>query len=123
MAEAKGLLRGLPAFSMLFDEELGGLAERLELVHFPLGKIVCRAGDVADALYIVYSGRARVLGAGAGGEEVTVGTLGRGDAFGEQGLLTDSRRHYTVRAADDLALLRLDRADFDRLLAMRPGVR
>ena len=39
------------------------------------------------------------------GTETTVGLLTRGNYFGEQGLLTDSRRHFTVRAASDLTLL------------------
>ena len=123
LSELKGLLKDTTVFAILSDEELQRFADRFELVHYTLGQAVCRAGDEADAFYIVYSGRARVVGQNQQGEEVTVGTLTRGNYFGEQGLLSDSRRHYTVRAAGDLALLRLHKADFDRLLREHPELR
>ncbi|HEV2763527.1 MAG TPA: peptidase domain-containing ABC transporter [Pyrinomonadaceae bacterium] len=121
--ELKELLKDSPAFSILSDEELHRFTQRFELRHFTLGQTVCRAGDVADSFYVVYSGRARVVSQHDGQDEVTVGTLTRGNTFGEQGLLTNSRRHFTVRAAGDLSLLRLDKSDFDKLLRERPELR
>ncbi|HEY0080775.1 MAG TPA: peptidase domain-containing ABC transporter [Pyrinomonadaceae bacterium] len=121
--ELKELLKDSTAFSILSDEELRRFIERFELRHYRLGQTICRAGDVADCFYVVYSGRARVVSQNNGDEEVTVGTLTRGNTFGEQGLLTDSRRHFTVRAASDLSLLKLDKSDFDRLLKERPELR
>ena len=121
--ELKELLADTTIFSVLSGEELERCASRLELVHFMLGQPICRAGDAADAFFIVYSGRARVIAVNERGEEVTVGTLTRGHSFGEQGLLTDARRHYTVRAAGELSLLRLDRADFEDVLAHYPHLR
>ncbi|HEX8073087.1 MAG TPA: peptidase domain-containing ABC transporter [Pyrinomonadaceae bacterium] len=121
LTELKRLLKDTTVLSVLSDEDLTQLADRVELVHYSLGQPVCRAGDAADAFYLVYSGRARVL-ATNNGTETTVGLLTRGNYFGEQGLLTDSRRHYTVRAASDLTLLRLSREGFDQLLAQRPDL-
>jgi hypothetical protein len=57
------------------------------------------------------------------GDEVTVGTLTRGNSFGEQGLLTSSPRNFTIRATSDLALLRLDKKDFESLIGKQPGLR
>jgi ATP-binding cassette subfamily B protein len=74
-------------------------------------------------IYVVYSGRARVIAKNATGEEVTVGALTRGDSFGEQGLLSHEPRAFTVRATSDLALLRLDKTDFESLLKGRPTLR
>ena len=45
-----------------------------------------------------------------------VGTLTRGNSFGEQGLLSSKPRRFTIRAASDLALLRLNKKDFEHLL-------
>ncbi|MGH9941041.1 MAG: peptidase domain-containing ABC transporter [Pyrinomonadaceae bacterium] len=119
----KELLQGTTVFSVLSDEELERLGGSFELVHYRLGQAVCRVGDEARDFFIVYSGRARVVAENDAGEDVTVGILTRGNSFGEQGLLTDSQRHYTVRAAGDLALLRLGRADFERLLKAYPELR
>ena len=121
--ELKELLRGTTAFSILSDQELDHLAERVELVHFTLGQPVVSTGEEADAFFVVYSGRARVIAIDNGGEEVTVGTLTRGNSFGEQGLLTNTRRNFTIRAASDLAVLRVDKKDFEYLLRKQPMLR
>src|SRR5438067_7859257 len=97
-ADTLPFLRELSAFSLLDDRELERLTGRLRTEHFSIGQVVCRAGDAADSLYLVYSGRARVVQSGPQGE-VTVGTLSRGDHFGEQALLTGGPRAFTVRAA------------------------
>src|SRR6185503_10854282 len=99
------------------------LADRFELIHFALGQDVVRAGDEAEAFFIVYSGRARVIAIDQTGQEATVGTVTLGDSFGEHGLLTKSQRNYTIRASSDVAALRLARADFDDLLESDARVR
>ena len=122
-AELEDLLKGTTAFSILADSELKQFVERFQLVHYTLGQGVVRAGDDSDAFYVVYSGRARVVATNTLGEEVTVGTLTRGNSFGEQGLLTRSPRTFTIRAASDLALLRLDKKDFEYLVGHQPELR
>ena len=122
-SELKELLKGTTALSILSDEELGQFSDHLELVHYTLGQTIVRAGDESDSFYVVYSGRARVVANNANGEEVTVGTLTRGTAFGEQGLLSSAPRTFTVRAASDLALLRMTKVDFDTLLKGNPALR
>jgi ATP-binding cassette subfamily B protein len=122
-SELKKLLSATTAFSILGDRELDHLADRFELIHFALGQDVVRAGDEAEAFFIVYSGRARVIAIDKSGRETTVGTLTRGDSFGEQGLLTKSQRHYTIRASSDMAALRLAKIDFDGLLESDARVR
>ena len=123
LSELKELLKETSAFTLLSDDELERFGKHFELVHYTLGQKVVRAGDESDSFYVVYSGRARVIGAGPAGEEVTVGTLTRGNSFGEQGLLTGSPRNFTVRAASDLVVLRLATADFDRLVSQHPNLR
>ncbi len=112
-------LRQVMALSLLNDEDLDYLRARLETQHFAIGQVVCRAGDAADSFYLLYSGRARVI-AGTGEGERTVGTLSRGDHFGEQSLITGETRAYTVRAAEDLVLLRLSRDAFNEVIERRP---
>ncbi|MGI9165591.1 MAG: peptidase domain-containing ABC transporter [Pyrinomonadaceae bacterium] len=119
----QAILKETTIFSILSDEELTRLAERLQLVHYSLGQPVCRAGEKGDFFFIVYSGRARVIAVNGAAEEVTVGALTRGNSFGEQGLLTNSPSQFTVRAASDLALLSLAKPDFERLLVEHPDLR
>jgi ATP-binding cassette subfamily B protein len=118
--EVERLLQGTALFGTLPEDEVDRLAERFTLVRYRLGQVVCRAGEKSDAFFLVYEGRARVVAPAPDGGEVTVGMLTRGSHFGEHGLLRDAPRQYTVRAASELALLRLPEADFDRLLERRP---
>jgi ATP-binding cassette subfamily B protein len=121
--ELKGLLKATTALAILSDEEMEQIGPRFELVHYTLGQAVVTAGLESDAFYVVYSGRARVVAVNNQGEEVTIGTLSRGNSFGEQGLLTNSPRTFTIRAANDLALLRLNKKDFEYLLEQHPTLR
>ncbi|HEU4356136.1 MAG TPA: cyclic nucleotide-binding domain-containing protein, partial [Actinomycetota bacterium] len=51
------------------------------------------------------------------GNERVIRSLGRGESFGELGLITLSPRAATVRAVEDGELFRVDKSTFDRLLA------
>ena len=68
--ELKLLLAETEAFSALSVEELAQCASLLELVHYSLGEQVCQTGEEADAFYLVYSGRARVVAQSERGEEL-----------------------------------------------------
>jgi cAMP-dependent protein kinase regulator len=52
-----------------------------------------------------------------GGGERRIRDLGRGESFGELGLLGSHRRQATVRAVDEVELFEVDKGTFDRLLA------
>jgi ATP-binding cassette subfamily B protein len=121
MEELIGMLKASTVFSVLSTAELEELADVFEPTHCSLGQTVVRTGDDSDAFYLVYSGRAEVVAERAA-DEVVVGTLNRGDHFGEQGLVRSARREFTVRALDSLVLLRLWKTDFERLLAAHPDV-
>src|ERR1041385_389982 len=94
--ELKGLLKASTALAILSDEELEHLSPRFELEHYTLGQVVVTAGLESDAFYAVYSGRGGVIAVNTQGEEITVGTLSRGNSFGEQGLLTLAPRRFTI---------------------------
>ena len=92
-------------------------------VSFRFGEPIIRQGDDADALYVLVSGRARVVHAAENGDEISLQVLRPGDAFGEMGLLEHGRRMATVRASSDVEALRLDRSVFDALVTRHPSIR
>ena len=85
-------------------------------VHVPAQEWLFRAGDPADRLYFVVSGRLRVV-IERDGELRVARMVGPGAAIGELAILTDSPRSASVQAVRDTELLALDGKDFLELLA------
>jgi CRP-like cAMP-binding protein/Zn-dependent protease len=116
--EAAALIDALPAFEDLQEDLLSDLAGRVEMVTVHDRQAVFRRGDEADAFYVIRSGTVRIEDEDVDeGDTIVLTTLHRGDAFGELGLLGSAPRSATARAEGDVALFRVDKAAFDRLLA------
>ena len=93
------------------------VAEHAEIVHVSGGTHLFRAGDVADALYVLLAGRCDVIAA----DEEHILTVGRGAVLGELGLVTGAPRAASVRARRDSEFLKLTHAEFERLLREEPS--
>ncbi len=116
--EAAQLIDALPIFEDLPEDALSDLAGRVHLRSFPRGKSVFRQGDRPEAFYVVRSGVLHVLEEDPeAGDERILRTLGRGESFGELGLVDGTARTATVRAVEDSELFAVDETTFDRLLA------
>jgi MFS family permease len=86
---------------------IDNLAIRVERRSFGPGQVVFHQGDGGDRFYVIEHGEAEVIGDGR-----LIGTLGRGEGFGEIALLRDVPRTATVRALTPLDLYMLDRRHF-----------
>src|SRR4051794_21698675 len=85
-------------------------------VRLPAQEWLFRAGDPAERLYFVVSGRLRVV-VERNGEVRVARLVGPGAAIGELAVLTDSPRSASVQAVRDTELLALDADDFLALLS------
>jgi CRP/FNR family cyclic AMP-dependent transcriptional regulator len=74
-------------------------------------------GDPVDSLYIVISGRLKVMMGEADGKETILSILGPGEFFGEMGLIDDNPRSATVRAIEPCELLAVSKGAFRKCLA------
>ena len=76
-----------------------------------------RAGERPDGLYVILSGRAKVLRSDEEGREVILATLGAPQFFGEMGPLDDSPRSASVQALGPCEVMCLSTVDFVRCLS------
>ncbi|MFI5309001.1 MAG: cyclic nucleotide-binding domain-containing protein, partial [Polyangiales bacterium] len=113
-------LSSVPLFSGLPQSVLAELEPELQWMTLAAGEYLFRQGDPADCLYLVVSGRLRILSEQEHGSETVIGEIGRGQCVGEYGLLTDEPRSATVRPLRDSELLRVSKAVVDRLLERHP---
>lgn len=116
--EAAELVDALPMFEDVPVEVLDELAGRVRLRTFARSQPVFRQGDRPTAFYVVRRGVLEVVEEDpeTGGER-SIRTLGRGDSFGELGLISNASRAATVRAVREAEVFEFDRGTFDRLLA------
>jgi CRP-like cAMP-binding protein/Zn-dependent protease len=115
--EAAALIDALPAFDDLDEDVLSDLAGRVTAVSLRDGQTVFRRGATADAFYVIRSGTIHIEDVQEDGDVVILTALGRGDAFGELGLIGSAPRAATARASGETTLFRIDKPTFDALLA------
>src|SRR3954453_2719214 len=108
------LLEGAP-------QEVGELLQRARRRRFSAGEVVFHAGDPADTMHLVRSGRFAVRIVTEFGDVATLNVVGPGSAFGELALLTSGApRSATVAALEDGETLSIHQHDFARLRKERP---
>jgi NTE family protein len=98
------------------------LRAELEPVDLPAGETLMHQGDAGDALYVCLAGRLRAFQTDAQGQTRRLRDMGRGEVIGELSLYTDEPRSASVVAVRDTALVRLQRAAFDSVVARSPAL-
>jgi len=116
------LLRAIEFLAPLDDETLAELAGRAGVARCAAGRIIVGELESGADVFVVLGGRAEVVVEPHGGARRVLHTLGPGSAFGEMASLTGELRSATVVAVDDVELLVIRDADFDRLRERRPEV-
>jgi peroxiredoxin 2/4 len=103
-------------FPDLVGPQLDSLAQRAERVSFAAGDTIIAEGDPADRFFIIAGGEILISRRSAEGEEVKLAKLGRGQFFGEIGILAETHRTATVRAIGDVDLMALSWQEFQATL-------
>ncbi|PPE65631.1 Crp/Fnr family transcriptional regulator [Caldimonas caldifontis] len=110
------LIRRVPLFSMLTSSQAEQVAEGVVKRRFRRGEIIVEQGRKSNALFILLTGRARVLTADSRGREVILAMLHPGDYVGEMSLIDNEPHSATVRAEVQTDVLVLGRTEFARCL-------
>ncbi|MDP4300893.1 MULTISPECIES: Crp/Fnr family transcriptional regulator [Sphaerotilaceae] len=106
------LIRRVPLFSMLTNEQAQTVADGVIKRRYRRGEIIVEQGRKSDALFILLSGRARVVTSDSRGREVILAVLEPGDYLGEMSLIDNEPHSATVRAEVQTDVLVLGRGEF-----------
>ena len=105
------------AFHKIPPANLQAVFIRMQRVEHAAGEVIIRQGDEGDYFYVVVSGRCVVTReTPLNRDGIKLAELGMGDTFGEEALISGSRRNATVTMLTDGALMRLAKDDFNSLL-------
>ena len=105
------VLRSVPLFALLDDDETAVLAGQVELKHFAARERVYKRGDAGGQAYVMLSGRVRVTTVDEDQQEVVVDEPGHGDFFGFASMLEQTPHHTTALAVEPSSCLEVSRDD------------
>ncbi len=115
-------MQKVPIFADLAREDLETIARRILHRSVPRGTVILSAGDRADAITIVNTGKVKASRYSEDGKEQIVYLFSEGDFFGEHGLFHDEAAPYQLEALTDVRLCQLFRTDFQDLLKAHPNI-
>jgi len=105
------------AFHRIPPANIQAMFMRMESVSFKPGDKVITQEDEGDYFYIIKEGRCLVTrSTPANPNGVKLATLSVGDSFGEEALISNSKRNATITMLTEGHLMRLNKEDFNSLL-------
>jgi uncharacterized membrane protein len=114
------ILRDVPLFALLDDEELAVLAAQVDLTRFIPRQRIYRIGDPGGRAYVLISGRVRVTTIDEDHQDVIVDEPASGDFFGFASMLDQSPHQTNAVAVDEAVCVEVDRDDIETLIQRRP---
>ena len=115
VSELAVALENVALFDSLPKDALDYVRSRLVRRSMKAGDVVVKEGDPGNALFVLLHGRVVVEKQSHGDGNVSVAELGPGSFFGEFALLSDRKRHATVRAVTDCEVIEIARKVIGRL--------
>ncbi len=104
------------AFLQVPPANIHALFMKVQEMPVKKGETIIKQGDDGDNYYIIKRGKCKISRTTKTGSEVVLANLSDGDAFGEEALLSETKRNANVTMTSDGALMRLSKQDFDQLL-------
>ncbi|TXS96542.1 cyclic nucleotide-binding domain-containing protein [Parahaliea maris] len=120
--DANELLRKVPVFADLPEEEVPRILACLTQRTVPARQDIIQEGAFDESLYLIARGSVRVLRRDEAGREIELAVLAAGDFVGESGFLTGEARSATCRALTPCAIYELKRRDLNTFLETCPGL-
>ena len=105
------------AFHRIPPANIQAIFMRLQQVNYKEGDTIIKQGDEGDFFYVITEGNCVVTRETPLNEEgIRLAELSVGDSFGEEALISESKRNATVTMETEGTLMRLGNVDFQKLL-------
>jgi len=105
------ILKNIPLFQTLSEEEDKLLIDHITMQYFPAHYQLFQKGVLGSAMYLIKSGMVRIFN-----EEGDLASLGEGDFFGEMALIENEARMASAETLSDCEIFVLNKEDFAALM-------
>jgi uncharacterized membrane protein len=120
MACQPEVLKSVPLFSLMDDDETAVLAAQVEVKNFAPRERVYKTGEPSEQAYVMISGRVRVTTVDEDQQEVVVDEPSKGEFFGFASMLEQTSHQTTAVAMEETTCLEVSRDDIQVLLQRKP---
>jgi CRP-like cAMP-binding protein len=111
------ILKSVPFFQSLTDEEHSSIMGHIAMQYYPADYMLFKQGDEGDAMYILKHGKVRIFNMSG-----PLAELSDGQFFGEMALMDGQLRNASAQTASESEVFVLKRQDFDQLLKDNPAI-
>jgi CRP/FNR family cyclic AMP-dependent transcriptional regulator len=120
MACKPEILKDIPFFALLDDDEMAVLAAQVELKTFATRQRIYKIGDPGGQAYVMVSGKVRVSTIDDDHQEVVVDEPARGEFFGFASMFDQTPHQTSATAMEEAVCMEVDRKDIAILLERKP---
>jgi uncharacterized membrane protein len=114
------ILRDVPLFALLDDDERAVLASQVDVTRFAPRQRIYKTGDPGGRAYVMVSGAVRVSTIDEDHQEVVVDQPAHGEFFGFASMIEATTHHTTAVALEETVCLEVDRNDILTLIQRKP---
>ena len=114
------VLKSVPLFSLLDEEETAVLASQVEMKTFAPRQRIYKTGDAGTQAYVLVSGSVEVTTVDEDQQEVVVHEPGAGEIFGLAAMLEQTPHQTNALAVEECVCLEVSRDDLTVLLERKP---
>jgi CRP-like cAMP-binding protein len=123
LAESMQILRSVPIFSDIEESELAKIVRLCIRKKYKKGSIILlEEEETGAALFVIVSGKVKIVRTDDEGREVILSILGESDFFGEMAILDGLNRSASVVATTKTELIMIHRRDILKLIQDNPAV-
>jgi CRP/FNR family cyclic AMP-dependent transcriptional regulator len=120
MACDQEILRDVPLFALLDDDERAFLAAQVQVARFAPRQRIYKIGDPGARAYVLVSGAVRVTTVDDDHQDVVVDEPGPGEFFGFASMIDGTSHQTNAVALEETVCLEVDRNDIQTLLQKKP---
>jgi CRP/FNR family transcriptional regulator, cyclic AMP receptor protein len=114
------VLKSVPLFALLDDDEIAILGGQVEVKTFNIRQRIYKIGDPGGQAYVLVSGSVRISTVDEEQQEVIVDEPGHGEFFGFASMLDQTPHQTEAVALEEAVCVEVDRNDIAVLLQRKP---